>query len=88
MTPDSQLVQMARLQGEGIMKWCEGGIYEASYAKDAKDGGWKIKRLEYRVSSSTDYRPGRAYANPISVPLFAKTYPEDPAGPDRLITPA
>jgi hypothetical protein len=88
MTPDSQLVQMSRLQGEGIMKWCEGGIYEASYVKDAKDGGWKIKRLEYRVSSSTDYRSGRAYANPISVPPFAKTYPEDPAGPDRLITPA
>jgi hypothetical protein len=88
MDPDSQLVKMARLHGEGIMKWCEGGIYEASYAKDTKNGGWKIKRLEYRVMSKTDYRPGRSHASPISVPLFAKTYPEDPAGPDRLITPA
>jgi hypothetical protein len=85
MAPDSQLVQMARLQGGGIMKWCEAGTYEISYAKDIKDGGWKIKRLEYRVSSKTDYRPGRSYARPISVPLFAKTYPEDPSGPDRLI---
>jgi hypothetical protein len=84
MAPDSQLVNMARLHGEGIIKWCEGGIYEASYTKDIKDGGWEIKRLEYRVLSKTDYRPGKPYARPISVPLFAKTYPEDPAGPDRL----
>jgi hypothetical protein len=86
--PDSQLVQLARLHGEGIMKWCESGVYEISYVKDIKDGIWKIQRLEHRVLSQTDYRPGRAYANPISVPQFAKTYPADPAGPDRLITPA
>ena len=88
MAPDSQLVQMARLQGGGIVKWCEGGTYEISYAKDIKDGNWKIKRLEYRVLSKTDYRPGRSYAKSISVPPFAKPYPEDPAGPDRLIRPA
>jgi uncharacterized protein (TIGR02246 family) len=81
----SSLVKMARLQGEGIGKWCESGIYEISYAKCKKDGGWKIARLEYRVSSQTDFKPGRAYANPISVPQFAKTYPADPAGPDRLV---
>jgi hypothetical protein len=83
---DSSLVQMARLHGEGIMKWCESGIYEISYAKDIKDGNWKIKRLEYRVMSSTDYRPGKSHARLISVPLFAKSYPEDPAGPDRLVS--
>jgi len=85
---DSQLVKMARLHGEGIMKWWEGGIYEVSYVKDIKDGSWKIKRLEYRVLSKADYRPGKPYARPISVPPFSKAYPEDPAGPDRLITPA
>jgi len=83
---DSSLVKMARLHGEGIMKWAESGIYEISFAKDMKNGSWKIKRLEYRVMSSTNYRPGKSYARPISVPLFAKTYPEDQAGPDRLIT--
>ena len=83
---DSQLVKMARLHGEGIMKWCESGTYEASYAKDIKDGGWKIKRLEYRVLSKTDYRPGRSYADAISIPKFSRKYPEDPAGPDRLIS--
>jgi hypothetical protein len=86
--PDSQLVQMARLHGEGIMKWCESGVYEISYRKDIKDGSWKIQRLEHRVSSKTDYRPGRSYARPISVPQFATAYPEDPSGPDKLIAPA
>jgi hypothetical protein len=85
---DSQLVKMARLHGEGIMKWWEGGIYEISYVKDVKYGDWKIKRLEHRVLSKAYYRPGRSYARPISVPPFSKACPEDPAGPDRLITPA
>jgi hypothetical protein len=85
LVSDSSLVILARLHGGGIMKWCESGTCEASYAKDGKDGSWKIKRLEYRASSITDYRPGKSYARPISVPTFSKTYPEDPAGPDRLI---
>ena len=81
---DLPLVKMARLHLEGIMKWWEGGIYEVSYLKDMKDGGWKIKRLEYRVLSKADYRPGKSCARPISVPLFSKVYPADPAGPDSL----
>jgi hypothetical protein len=83
---NSSLVQMARLHGEGIVKWCEGGVYEISYKKCKKDGSWKIAKLEHRVISSTNYRPGKAYANPISVPQFAKAYPTDPAGPDSLIS--
>jgi hypothetical protein len=50
-----------------------------------KDGIWKIERLEHRVLSKADYRPGKSCARPISVPLFSKRYPEDPVGPDRLI---
>ena len=83
--PDSQLVQMARLHGEGIMKWCEGGICEIVYAKEARDGAWKIRRLVYRVLSKTNYRAGKSDNWPISTPRFAKTYPEDPVGPDRLV---
>jgi hypothetical protein len=85
MESDSSLVQLARLHGGGIAKWCESGTYTISYAKDSKNGGWEIKRLECRVLSKTDYRPGKTYAGPVSIPLFAKTYPEDPAGPDRLV---
>lgn len=83
---DSQLVKMARLQGEGIMKWWEVGIYEVTYVKNIKDGNWKITRLEYRTLSKADYRPGRTYAKPISIPCFSKVYPEEPTGPDKLIT--
>ncbi|NLT68240.1 MAG: nuclear transport factor 2 family protein [Acidobacteria bacterium] len=88
MAPDSQLVQMARLHGEGVVKWCEAGFYEVRYRKEVKSGEWKIVRLEHHVLSSTDYRLGRSHAKPVSVPLFAKTYPEDPIGPDTLINPA
>jgi hypothetical protein len=84
IVPDSQLARMARLHGERILRWWEGGTYEASYAKDASDGGWRIQRLEYRVLS----RAQRSGVRPISVPLFSKMFPEDPAGPDRLLSQA
>jgi hypothetical protein len=84
MTGNSSLVEMARLQGEGIVQWWESGIYAVSYVK--KDNAWKIRKLEYRVASKADYKPGRAYAKPISVSVFSRTYPENPTGPDKLIT--
>ncbi len=85
---DSVLVKMARLQGEGVRKWWEGGMYELSYVKDAGERTWKIKRLEYRTLARADYKPGRSYAKPISVNSFSKVYPHNPAGPDRLIPQA
>jgi hypothetical protein len=80
---DLLLVKMARLQGQGIMKWWEGGIHEVSYVKEGD--GWKIKRLEYRVIAKARYAPGRSYAKPIHVAAFSKTYPADPTGPDKII---
>jgi len=88
MEDDSVLVQMARLHGEGIRKWWEGGIYEITYVKDTKDGSWKITRLEHRVLARADFKPGGSQARPISVVPFNKVYPEEPMGPDRLITSA
>ena len=70
MNDDSPLVKMARLQGEGIVKWWEGGIYEASYVKIGDT--WKIKRLEYRASSKADYRPGRSLRQADRRPGFCK----------------
>jgi hypothetical protein len=84
ITSDSQLVKMARLQGQGIIKWWESGVHEVSYIKEGDS--WKIKQLEYRVMAKANYAPGRSYARPINVPAFSKTYPADPTGPDRLIT--
>jgi hypothetical protein len=85
MDSDSVLVKMARLQGEGIRKWWEGGTYELTCLTDAGDGSWKIKRLEYRTLSRADHKAGRLYAKPISVPQFSSIYPENAAGPDKLI---
>jgi hypothetical protein len=85
MTANSSLVDMARLQGEGIVKWWEGGRYEASYVKVGE--GWKIKRLEYRAVSKADYKPGQMYAKPIDVPAFSSVFPKHPTGPDKLIAP-
>jgi hypothetical protein len=84
ITSDSQLVKMARLQGQGIIKWWEGGIHEVSYVKEGDS--LKIERLEYRVIEKANYAPGRSYAKPIKIPSFSKTYPADPTGPDKLIT--
>jgi len=80
---NSTLLQMALLQGEGIRQWWEGGIQQAYYVKES--GLWKIKRLEYVVKARADYRPGRSWAKPISIPAFARVYPDDPTGPDKLI---
>jgi len=88
MQDDSVLVQMARLHGEGIRKWWEGGLYEINYRKDTREGSWKITRLEHRVLARADYQPGSSQARLISVSPFNKVYPEEPTGPDRLITTA
>jgi hypothetical protein len=84
MSGDSSLVEMARLQGEGIVHWWECGIHAVSFVK--KDNTWKIKKLEYRASLKAGYKPGRSSAKPISVPLFSETYPKNLTGPDELIT--
>jgi ketosteroid isomerase-like protein len=60
----SSLASMARLHGEGVRTWWEGGVYDVSYVR-AGDGRWKIGRLEYRTLSRADYRAGRTYARPI-----------------------
>jgi hypothetical protein len=83
MTGDSSLVEMARLQGEGIVSWWESGIHETSYVK--KDSAWKIRRLTHRVISKADFKPGRSYAKPIEVPAFSSIFPKNPTGPDRLV---
>lgn len=62
---ETSLASMARLHGEGVRTWWEGGVYEISYARAAVDRNWLIRRLEYRTLSRADYRPGRSYARAI-----------------------
>jgi hypothetical protein len=79
---DSTLIEMMRQQGQGVARWWEGGVYENQYVKDA-DGGWRIKRLSYRTIWRADHADGSP-TRPREVAPFAATYPDDPAGPDRL----
>jgi hypothetical protein len=81
---ESSLAAMARLHGEGVRTWWEGGVYRVSYRKDAT-GRWKISRLEYDTLSRADYRSGRSYAEPIYVARYARCFPEDQQGPDGLV---
>jgi hypothetical protein len=83
MIGESSLLEMARLQGEGLVQWWESGIHEVSYVK--KSGTWEIRKLEYRVTSKADYKPGRAYAKPIEVAAFSSVFPKNSTGPDRLV---
>lgn len=78
-------VSMARLHGEGVRSWWEGGRYELTYVKDSRSGDWLISSLEYRTLARADYREGRSCAEPMTVAPFAEVFPRDPAGPDRLV---
>lgn len=81
----TSLISMARVHGEGVHTWWEGGVYELGYAKDTAAGMWKIKRLTYNTLSRADYRAGRSYAKPIMVTAFSARFPVDVHGPDRLV---
>jgi len=81
---ESSLAAMARLHGEGVRTWWEGGVYRVNYRKDAA-GHWKISRIEYDTLSRADYRSGKSYAQPISVSRLATRFPADPHGPDDLV---
>jgi hypothetical protein len=85
MDSESTLVQMARLQGQGIVHWWESGIYDNSYVKIGNV--WRIKRIIYTTLLQANPASGWAYAKPISVPLFSNAYPEHPTGPDKLVAP-
>ncbi len=74
MVSDSVLISMARLHGEGINKWRENGICELSLSRQSREDIWMINRLEYRTESKS-----------VSVPLFAKVFPDDHEGPDTLV---
>ena len=81
---ETSLAAMARLHGEGVRTWWEGGAYRVTYRKDVA-GSWKIGRLEYDTQSRADWRSGRSYAQPISVTRFSTRFPADQQGPDDLV---
>jgi hypothetical protein len=66
-------------------QWWEGGLYENTYTKE--DGVWKILVLDYRPQWHADFESGWAHTRPEYVPFYSTTFPQDPVGPDELITP-
>jgi len=82
---ENSLAAMARLNGDGVRFWWEGGVYRVSYRQTAPAGNWQIARLQYETRVRADYRSGRSYARPIEVAPLRLRYPADPAGPDALV---
>lgn len=64
---ENSLASMARLQGEGVKTWWEGGVYDVRYVRDVVDAPWRMARLEYRTLSRADFRAGRSYATALTV---------------------
>ena len=46
------MMDLAREQGQGILRRVEGGIHDIVYVNDA--GSWKIRRLDYRSTGNAD----------------------------------
>lgn len=65
-------------------QWWEGGIYENTYKKVG--GKWHIHILNYVPQWHADFDSGWANTKSQYVPFPDKTYPEDPSGPDELLT--
>jgi hypothetical protein len=60
----------------------EAGVYENEYIK--QDGVWKFHLFDYNMLWQASYERGWAGSTVHLKPL-AKTYPEDPTGPDELL---
>ena len=63
-------------------QWWEAGVYENLYVKE--HGIWKIQVLNYCLAWQADFDKGWAESTPYDGPFFAKTFPEDPGGPDEI----
>lgn len=64
----------------------EGGIYENIYIKE--EGVWKFQVFDYTLVWQAPYERGWAHSAPgtMMVSRFQKTFPEDPYGPDEIVT--
>ncbi len=65
--------------------WWEGGIYENEYVRER--GVWKIKALRYFPFWHGSFADGWQKTPIDFIPMAKALYPQDPLGPDALITP-
>lgn len=66
-------------------QWWEGGLYENTYTKGA-DGKWRIQVLNYFPHWHADFDKGWAYTQAEYVAFPKVCFPEDPVGPDELMS--
>jgi hypothetical protein len=68
----------------GMPRACwEAGIYEHAYVRE--NGVWKISVYDYSLLWQADYAQGWSVGGALLPPL-EKTWPEDPNGPDELLS--
>jgi hypothetical protein len=65
-------------------QWWEGGLYENDYVNEA--GVWKIRVCGNVCVYQGTFEHGWAHAPKRFVPLFSATYPQDPTGPDAIVS--
>ena len=65
-------------------QWWEGGLYENDYVK--QDGVWKVKVMGHNLTWQGDYETGWAHQVPYEGAFWTKTFPEDPMGPDEIVS--
>lgn len=75
---------------EGAQRaWFEGGIYDNTYVREANDSGgvWKIQRLGYFPFWHGSFEEGWAKTPIDYIPAPKVCFPQDPLGPDYILTP-
>ena len=75
-------VSKAQINPHLPLQWWEAGVYENEYVKET--GVWKIRTLDYHMFWQADFDKGWSHQKPYEGHFFAKTFPEDPGGPDEL----
>jgi hypothetical protein len=72
---------------EGLQRpaWWEGGIYDNRYVRE--DGVWKISRLGYFPFWHGSFTEGWGKTPIDFIPAPSVCFPEDPLGPDYILTP-
>jgi SnoaL-like protein len=65
-------------------QWWEGGLYENEYVNEG--GVWKIRVCGNVCVFQGTFEQGWAHWPRHPGPFFAKAFPEDPFGPDEIVT--
>lgn len=68
----------------GTRQWWEGGLYENTYVREG--GQWKIQVLNLRQVWVASFEEGWAHSPVEYDGYLAETYPDDPFGPDEVVS--